>query len=77
MCKFLLAYGIPWKIGSSINNMYKTTTAKVIPPNGETDTFEMAIPDDRAHEPGFTIKPRRNGKQNITNLGFVDDLALL
>ena len=40
----------------------------------------MAIPDDKAHEFGFTIKPRQSrriGKQTITDLGFADDLALL
>ena len=88
-----------------IKNMYKTTTAKVISPDGETDTFEtqagvfqgdtfaallfitvldycvqMSIPDDRAHELGFTIEPRQTwkiGKQNISDLSFADNLALL
>ena len=105
MCKILSAYGIPAKIVSAINNMYKTTLAKVISPDGETEIFQihagvlqgdtlapflfitmldyclrMAIPDDRANDLGFTIKPRQSrriGKQTITDLGFADDLALL
>ena len=42
--------------------------------------LRMAIPDDRAHTLGFTIKPgqwRKIGKQIITDLGFAVDLALL
>ena len=41
--------------------------------------LRIAIPDDRAHELGFTIKPRqsrRKGKQTITDLDFAEDLAL-
>ena len=40
----------------------------------------MTIPDDRARELGFSIKPRQSriiGKQTITEYGFADDLALL
>ena len=41
----------------------------------------MTILDDRAHELGFTIRPKQSrriiGKQTITDLGFADDLALL
>ena len=42
--------------------------------------LRSAIPEDRAQELGFTIKPRlprRIRKQVITDLGFADDLALL
>ena len=91
MCKILSAYGTPWKDVSLTNNMYKTTTAKVISHDGETDTFEIqagALQGDK-HAPSLCItvldycfriksrQSRRIRKQTITDLGFGDDLALL
>lgn len=41
MCKILSAYGIPLKIVSAIEDMYSSTWAKVISPDGETEAFEI------------------------------------
>ena len=41
MCKILLSYGIPEKIVSAISNMYDTTKARVISPDGETEEFDI------------------------------------
>ena len=41
LMKILRAYGIPAKIVQSISDMYSNTSAKVISPDGETDTFTI------------------------------------
>ncbi|XP_068707853.1 uncharacterized protein [Montipora capricornis] len=41
LIKILWAYGIPAKIVQSISDIYSNTSAKVISPDGETDTFNI------------------------------------
>jgi len=41
MLKILTAYGIPGELVDAIGTMYKNTFAKIISPDGETDTFEI------------------------------------
>ena len=41
MFKILEAYGIPGKIVAAIRCLYKNTKAKVMSPDGETDTFDI------------------------------------
>ena len=39
--KILRAYGIPARIVQSISDVYDNTSAKVLTPDGETDTFPI------------------------------------
>ena len=41
MFKILQAYGIPGQIIAAIRCLYENTKAKVISPDGETDTFDI------------------------------------
>ena len=41
MLKILRAYGIPDQIVRAVSIMYEDTKAKVISPDGETDTFDI------------------------------------
>ena len=43
MLAILKAYGIPEELVTAISIMYEDTTAKVITPDGETETFKILV----------------------------------
>ena len=53
MLAILKAYGIPEELVTAISIMYEDTTAKIITPDGETETFNI-IADVLQ---GYTLAP--------------------